>query len=156
MMMKNVFRIAAAVGLLGGFAGMAGAQQMPGAHPAYLHALSDLRTARWFLYHQPGDARVYADEDAGIAEIDAAIGEMKRAAIDDGKNIDDHPNIDVHDHGSRLLKAIETLNRAHHDADREEDNPELQGLQHRIIEHIDRARDAARRAHDAWLRDMHS
>ena len=31
---------------------------MPGKHPFYLHALSDLRTARWMLEHRPGDAAV--------------------------------------------------------------------------------------------------
>ena len=88
------------------------AQPMPGHHPAYLHALTDLRTARWFLYHQPGDARVYAEEDVAIAEVDAAIGDIKRAAYDDGKNLNDHPAVDVPERGSRLLRAIETLRKA--------------------------------------------
>jgi hypothetical protein len=79
--MKNVI-LSAILALIGGIASTASAQQLPGAHPSYLHALSDLRAARWFLYHQPGDAKVYGDEDVGIREIDAAIGEMKRAAID--------------------------------------------------------------------------
>jgi hypothetical protein len=61
-----------------GLATTASAQQLPGAHPYYLHALTDLRSARWFLYHQSGDAKVYAGEDEGIREIDAAIGELKR------------------------------------------------------------------------------
>ena len=64
---------------------------LPGKHPAYLHALSDLRAARWMMQHRPGDAAVSAHEDVAIAEIDAAIGEIKHAAIDDGKNIGDHP-----------------------------------------------------------------
>jgi len=59
---------------------------MPGKHPAYLHALSDLRTARWMLEHRPGDAAVSAREDVAVAEIDASINEIKHAAIDDGKN----------------------------------------------------------------------
>jgi len=42
------------------------AQDLPGRHPGYLHALTDLRTARWLLSHQPGDPRVYADEDVAI------------------------------------------------------------------------------------------
>ena len=131
----------------------AGAQQLPGAHPGYLHALTDLRTARWFLYHQPGDAKVYGDEDVGITEVDAAIGEIKKASIDDGKDVNDHPKVDVHEHGSRLLKAIETLKKAHADIDGEEDNPEARGLRHRALEHIDKALHAAERAHAAWLKD---
>ena len=131
----------------------AGAQQLPGAHPGYLHSLTDLRTARWFLYHQPGDAKVYGDEDVGITEVDAAIGEIKKASIDDGKDVNDHPKVDVHEHGSRLLKAIETLKKAHADIDGEEDNPEARGLRHRALEHIDKALHAAERAHAAWLKD---
>jgi len=131
----------------------ASAQQLPGRHPAYLHALTDLRTARWFLYHQPGDAKVYADEDVAIAEVDAAIGEIKRAAIDDGKNLNDHPAVDVSEHGSRLLRAIETLRKARQDLSKEEDNPEVRELRRRSLEHLDRALHAAEAAHKHWLED---
>ena len=152
--MRKLTRFVTGFVLLAGFTAAATAQQLPGSHPYYLHALSDLRAARWFLYHQAGDIKVYGDEDVGIREIDAAIGELKRAAIDDGKNIDDHPNVDVKEHGSRLLKAIETLKKAHADADHEEDNPQVKGLKHRILEHIDEATHAAERAHAAWLQDV--
>jgi hypothetical protein len=57
---------------------------LPGKHPFYLHALSDLRAARWLIEHRPGDAVVSGQEDVAVAEIDKAIGEIKRAAIDDG------------------------------------------------------------------------
>ncbi|MFZ6760981.1 hypothetical protein ACO0K9_27570 [Undibacterium sp. Ji50W] len=140
------------------FAGMvpfaAMAQQLPGKHPAYLHALTDLRTARWFLYHQAGDSKVYANEDIGITEIDAAIAEIKKAAIDDGKDINDHKNVDVKEHGSRLLKSIETLKKARADISQEEDNPEVRGLRDRARVHIDRAINAAEKAHAEWLRNM--
>lgn len=152
--MRKSIGCVTALMLLAGLGATASAQQLPGAHPYYLHALSDLRAARWFLYHQAGDGRVYADEDVGIREIDAAIAEMKRAAIDDGKDLNDHPNVDVGEHGSRLLKAIETLNKAHADAGHEEDNPQVKGLRRRILGHIDEARHAAERAHAAWLRDV--
>jgi len=105
------------------------------------------------LNHQPGDRKVYAREDFAIQEIDAAIKEIKRASIDDGKNIYDHPNIDVKKLGSRLLRAIETLNKAHADIDQEEDNSEVRDLRHRALEHIDRATSAGDRAHTEWLKD---
>jgi len=132
----------------------ASAQGFPGRHPGYLHALSDLRAARWFLYHQPGDSAVAGDEDVSITEIDAAIGEIKRAAIDDGKNLEDHPRIDIREHGSRLLKAIESLKRAHADIDHEEDNPFAREMRHHALEHIDRAIRAADHAHAQWLASM--
>lgn len=149
--MRNALIISANLVL---FAALAGAQQLPGAHPYYLHALTDLRAARWMLYHQPGDAKVYNGEDVGIQEIDAAIGEMKAAAIDDGKNINDHPALDVKDKGSRLYRAMENLKQAHADADREEDDPQTQGLKQRILDHIHKAERAAGDAHQDWLNDM--
>jgi hypothetical protein len=129
----------------------ASADMLPGRHPGYLHSLSDLRAARWFLYHQPGDSRVAGDEDVAITEIDAAIGEIKRASIDDMKDLNDHPHVDLKEHGSRLLKAIETLKRARADIAGEEDNPEARGLRRRAFEHIDHALHAAEHAHQEWL-----
>ena len=130
------------------------AQTLPGKHPGYMHALSDLRAARWLLYHQPGDPRVYAGEDVAISEVDAAIAEIKKASIDDGKNPTDHPAIDVKEHGSRLLRASETLHRAKSDIESEEDNPEVRGLRHRAAEHIQKAIDAANQAHGEWLKEI--
>ena len=127
-------------------------QQLPGKHPGYLHALTDLRSARWFLYHQPGDSKVSGDEDVGITEIDAAINEIKHASIDDGKDLNDHPAVDTKEHGSRLLKAIETLKKAHADVSGEEDNPQVRELRHRALEHINRALHAAEHAHTEWLK----
>jgi hypothetical protein len=99
--------------LLVGLAALPGnSQALPGRHPFFVHALSDLRAARWLLHHQPGDRKVYSEEAIAIQEIDAAINEIKRAAIDDGKDIDDHPKVDVKEQGSRLLRAIETLRKA--------------------------------------------
>jgi hypothetical protein len=129
-------------------------QQLPGKHPGYLHALSDLRTARWFLNHQPGDPKVYGGEDVGVQEIDAAIAELKSASIDDGKGLDYHPTEDAREHGSRLARAIETLKKAQADIDSEEDNPEARQLRHRASEHISRATHAAVQAHAEWLKDM--
>jgi len=131
------------------------AQPLPGAHPAFLHALTDLRTARWFLYRQPGNWKVYEGEDVAISELEGAISDIKKASIDDGKDLNDHPNVDVKEHGSRLLKAIETLDAAARDVNQEEDNPQSRDLKHRALEHIRIAREAAGRAHDAWLKEKH-
>jgi hypothetical protein len=127
---------------------------LPGAHPGYLHALTDLRTARWLLSHQAGDRKVYGDEDVAINEINAAINDIKKASIDDGKNLDDHPNVDTGEHGSRLLRSIETLKKARADIAQEEDNPTVRDLRNRAYDHIDHAIHAADKAHGEWLRDM--
>lgn len=120
---------------------------LPGKHPYYVHALSDLRAARWMLEHRPGDAAVSANEDAAVTEIDAAIREIKNAAIDDGKNINDHPNVDVPgDHPGHLHKALELLKKVHSDVAREEDDPAAKGLHDRAVGHIDAAIHATERA----------
>ena len=123
------------------------------AHPFYQHALTDLRTARWLLNHQPGDRGVYDGENVAIQEIDAAIKEIKHASINNGNDINYRPNVDVKEQGSRLLRAIETLKKAHDDMDREEDNPEVRNLRDRALGHIDQATNAANQAHAEWLRD---
>ena len=125
-------------------------QPPPSRHPAYLHALSDLRTARWMLEHRPGDAAVSVHESEAISEIDHAIAELKRAAIDDGKNIHDHPRTDVpNDYRGRLHKAADLLRKVHADTYREEDNPNAVGLRDRAIGHVDAALHATEQAiHD--------
>lgn len=128
---------------------------LPGQHPYYLHALSDLRDARWLLSHQPGDTKVYEGEDVAIDQVNGAIGDIKKASIDDGKDINDHTNVDAPDHGSRLLKAIEALQKAKDDVNQEEDNPEARGLKHRTLEHLSKAIKGADKAHAAWLKENH-
>src|ERR1700722_16461081 len=105
--------------LLAGFAAApaaAVAQQVPGPHPAYLHALSDLRAARHYLNDGWAWEAVRRDDNAAVREIDAAINEIKMAAINDGKGDRDPFPIDrglsPHD---RFRKANELLWSAHND-----------------------------------------
>jgi hypothetical protein len=126
-------------------------QPQPSTHPAYLHALSDLRTARWMLGHRPGDAAVSAHESEAIAEIDRALADLKQAAIDDGKNINDHPAADAPgDYRGRLHKAADLLRKVRTDTYREEDNPGARGPRDRALGHVDAALHATQLAiHDA-------
>lgn len=121
---------------LGMGAGNAPAQ---GKHPAYLRALTDLRAARAHLQHHDGGELRHEEKEA-IHAIDDAIAEIKKAAIDDGKDLDDHPPVDVAmDWPGRLHRAKELLERAHQDIAHEEDNAFAQGLQQRAFAHIDKA-----------------
>ena len=116
-------------------------------HPYYLHALSDLRAARWMLDHRPGNWQTSVDEAEAIRRIDAAIGEIKKAAIDDGKNIGDHPQVDEHpDRPGRLHEALDFLMKARDDIGKEEDNKFAQGLKARALMHIGEAINATQRA----------
>jgi hypothetical protein len=115
------------------------AQQVPGPHPAYLHALSDLRLARAYL-DQIAWPPVQRDEEHAIREIDAAIAEIKRASIDDGKGLADHPPIDARMRpDGRFRKALGLLDKAHNDTARAEDVPEARGMRDRAVHHIDEA-----------------
>jgi hypothetical protein len=140
------------VGMLLAVLPFAANADLPGKHPHYLHALTDLRTARWMLEHRPGDAAVSGQEDVAITEIDAAIGEIKRASIEDGKDIHDHPKMDVpNDHPGRLHKALELLRKTHDDVAKEEDDPMTKGLRNRAVGHIDGAIHATEKA----INDVH-
>ncbi len=118
------------------------AQQNAGAaeHPAYLHALSDLRAARWMIDHRPGDWKQTADEKEAVVRIDAAIAEIKKASIDDGKDISDHPKAEeLPEHMGRLHKAADFLKKAREDVNQEEDNGFAHGLKDRALKHINEA-----------------
>lgn len=110
-----------------------------GKHPAYLHALTDLRAARAHLEaHDGGELR--HEEKEAIHEIDDSINEIKKASIDDGKDLNDHPPVDAGlDHTGRLHRARQLLEKAHQDIAHEEDNGFAQGLQQHAFGHIDRA-----------------
>jgi hypothetical protein len=134
---------AAAVALV---AAMPSWADTPGHHPAYLHALADLRDARAHLEHFTTEP-VVAEETHAIEHIDKAIGEIKRAAIMDGKNVGDHMPVDTHlGRHDRFVKALELLDKAQHDVAGEEDQPGTQGLQQRVILHIEEARHSVKHA----------
>jgi len=123
------------------------AKPLGGAHPFYLHALSDLRAARWMIEHRPGDWAQTMDEIEAVKQIDAAINEIKKASIEDGKDINDHPRLDEHpDHVGRLHDAIDFLRKARQDISHDEDNVFAQGLQGRAYTHIDEAIGSVKKA----------
>src|SRR5579863_2858325 len=66
----------------------------PGRHPAYLHARSDLRRAQMLMRvrEEPNVTRRLVEADH---EVEAAIGEVDRAAFLDHKDLDEHPRVDA-------------------------------------------------------------
>ena len=112
---------------------------MPGPHPAFLHALTDLRHARAHL-EKPRNPQVNWDEKVAIKAVDDAINEIKKASIDDGKPLSDHPPVDAGlDHVGRLKRALELLRKAKKDISERESNDFAHGLRDRAVGHIDRA-----------------
>ena len=140
--MKATQRFAIAAFLMAlALAPIASAKQIPDKHPAYLHALGNLRYARALIAHP--DSGVLRDpEKQAMDQIDKAIAEMKAAGIDDGKGLDDHPGIDSHLRWiPRLNKAAGVLNKAHDDVQKEADDAASPGLQSRVLQYIGKAHD---------------
>jgi hypothetical protein len=125
----------------------------PGAHPHYLAAISDLRYARALLW-RPDWRDVMRDQRGAIDEIDHAINEAKRAAIDDGKNIDDHPPVDARmGWEGRFRKAMELLDSAGRDLSFEEDNRGAAAWRNAARANVQHARDfIAKAMRDSWWR----
>jgi hypothetical protein len=108
-------------------------------HPAYLHALSDLRTARGYLQMpaRPGtkDACKHANK-----EISRAIDDIAKAVLDYGRDPDVTPlpqgagsaNTPIH-------SAIRLMKEARADIEHGRDLPENHGLREHSLEHIDKA-----------------
>lgn len=114
--------------------------QEPGRHPAYLHALSDLRLMRAYLDRLSPSEHIDAESQQAIEEIDAAIREIKEASIDDGKDLYAHPPIDARiSPSNRFRKAREAGTAAWDDVNHEEDNGYARGLEHRAMDHIEKA-----------------
>ncbi len=120
-------------------------------HPGYSHALQDLRFARAVLERNEGWGRVAADEGRATGEIDRAIEELRRAAMDDGRNPNDHPPVDMRwEPRDRLHRAMEALDQARDRIGREEDNSSAREWRNRAFRHIDEARRALRHAMETW------
>ena len=140
--MKNVaIKLGLHTTLLISLSGMAmQAQTVPGPHPEYLHALTDLRAARHYLTDGKAWEPVKQDDEAAIREIDAAIDRIKQASIDDGKGLHDPFRIDMklspHD---RFRKANELLYSAHNDLAKAEDVPQARDMRNKALGHVDKA-----------------
>lgn len=126
---------------------------VPAIHPAYLHAISDLRYARALLF-RPDWRPVMHDQRAAVDEIDHAIAEAKRAAIDDGKNPDDHPPID---RGlgweGRFRKAMELLDSSERDLAEAETNGAAAAWRNVALGNVRNAKAfVAKAMRDSWWR----
>jgi hypothetical protein len=109
-------------------------------HPYYLTALSDLRNARAQLQRMANEPVDEAQQQA-VNMIDLALGEIRKAAIDDGKDINEHAPVDAKaTRSDRFHRALELLGKAHEDVSKEEDQADTRGLQKRVVGHIEDAR----------------
>jgi hypothetical protein len=116
-------------------------------HPEFLHALSDLRAARGYLDQLTSNQAVDSDSAKAIHEINDAITDLKKASIDDGKDLNWHPPVDASlGKTGRFHKAKELLEKAHNDVAQPETDAQAQALQSRILGHISEAHRAVDQA----------
>jgi hypothetical protein len=115
-----------------------------GRHPAYLRARSDLRRAQ-FLMRVEEEPKVTAYLRAADRDTEAAIHEIDRAAVIDGKDLDDHPRVDTGiDRRGRFHRIVDLLRSARADIAREEDNGTASNWRDTAYRHIDLSLDNMR------------
>jgi len=137
--MRSLKSLTAAAFALLTFLFLAPAIQAHAQFPAYLHALSDLRSARAFLEYDTRPAWAGHRQHA-IDQINKAIDDIKVAARDDGKNPwHTPPPQSGGNPGWPIHSAVKLLREARRDVDHGEDAPENAGLRIRSVEHIDKA-----------------
>jgi hypothetical protein len=144
--MKPIFRAAAfALPLLASTLALA---QLPGRHPHYIHALSDLRAAQWQIDHRrPEDGEMREDELVASDEVAAAIHSATAAASADAKDLNWNPPPDAPPaYDGRLHAAIDLLRAAHNDLAQPEDDPMAVNQQRLALLRVDAALHAAQRA----------
>ena len=111
----------------------------PGRHPAYLRARSDLRRAQMLLRvrEEPNVTRRLVEADH---EVEAAIGEIDRAAVIDRKDLEDHPHVDTFpDRRRRFGRIVELLRSSRRDLGSKEDSGRARGWRDAAYRHIDEA-----------------
>jgi hypothetical protein len=125
----------------------------PAVHPRYLSAIADLRYARALLW-RPDWREVMRDQRGAVEEIDRAIAEAKQAAIDDGRNADEHPPIDrALGWEGRFRKVMELLDSAGRDLSFEEDNRSAAAWRGAALRNVQNAKGFVARAMRAsWWR----
>lgn len=114
--------------------------------PRYLHAISDLRSARALLF-RPDWRDVMRNQRAAVEEIDRAIGAAREAAIDEGRNPNETPPVDARmAWGDRFRRAMELLNSAERDLSYGEDNRAAAGWRANALVNIANAKRFVARA----------
>jgi len=108
-------------------------------HPKYIHALYDLRAARWKIEHEPGDQIKTEDDKAAVIKINDAVNEIKAAGIDDPKGYDPKLDTEKFQEPGRLHHARDLLMRAREELKDADNEGRYQGLRDRVLKHIDEA-----------------
>jgi hypothetical protein len=95
---------------------------IPGNHPYYIHARSDLRKAESLL-ETSDESNVTQEMKTAAQYVHNAIQNIEVASVLDNKNTNEYPPIDTQlNHGNKFQQIYQLLNSAKQDISREEDN----------------------------------
>ena len=109
---------------------------------AYIHALKNLRAARWFIATRPGGGDMTDQEVTAMHEIELAVSAIIKSDIDDGKYYKDVPEVEgltIADREGRLDRAIDLLKKAMADLDLDATGAYAGGLKIKVLTHIKEA-----------------
>ena len=119
---------------------------VPGAHPAYVHGVRDLRIARGLLRgsEMPNVSR---EEALARRDVDRAMNDAYNASAIDQKNMRTPVSLDVNlNEHDRLVRAFVALRAAHRDFTEFESDGGALGWRHAAVVEVDRAAAHVRRA----------
>ena len=140
MINKSLFSVSGKIALIIAVAMISASSAFAGG--AFENALINLRSAHYLIDSQPNDWKKAPDETTAKNDINAAIGEIKKVGIDDGKSLKDHPleYERITDRKSRLLKAIQLLKASEAELSKlEEPDPKKKQIKSSALLHIKQA-----------------
>jgi hypothetical protein len=113
-------------------------------HQSYIHALTDLRAARWLIDQRPQGEQPSDEEKTAMHSIEVAVAVIINADIDDGHYFGQHPepgvdNIDIAGKEARIERAAELLRKARTDVRHDDDDAFHGGLKAKTIAYIEEA-----------------
>jgi hypothetical protein len=142
-------KVLVAITLLGAMC--VAAQEMPGRHPGYYQAISDLIWARAILKAGFDQGAAGEDEQRAVGEITAAMVAIHSADLNNGNNApgQQNPNLQ-YPPAERFHRVLELLFKSRKEIGHEEDNPEARRLRNSAWMHIDAAVSNIRDARSYW------
>ena len=128
----------------------------PGAHPAYLHARSNLRVAERIMMSIREEPNVMNDLRAASERVHQAIRMIDEAAVIDRKDIIDNPPTDTYpDRRGRYRAIYQMLEGAKRDLSQAEANLSAVGWRNAAIGKVNEAEGLIKRAaRDDWRDDF--
>ncbi len=111
------------------------AADVPGVHPDYVQAMSDLRTAKRYLA-RPDTPNAQAEEIKAMEELDFCLKDLLASAIVDGKNPAANPTVDAGFKGNRIARALELMGKAQVTISGREDDAAVLKARQSAIKHL--------------------